>query len=211
MKHSIKSQWRKFEAWKKRFAESANLFIAKDFKRGYSDEASALFLCTFAECQYGLDDPLCFNSIDRKQLRQRVQDKVSFLGSYLANTFLDDGEDHLAFLSLQYPKRCHKAMAVWFEQQSIEEPRLRGSCGFEVFESVVFLDKISQINFSDVHNVLSYDHIHFKTKAGDAWTNKSAYEAVKHIENELKHDGFTFKLAHKVHDANMMSLYFEWK
>jgi len=169
--------WRRFEAWAKRFAESA-------LKKPRSN-AETIFLADYNWVESIYEYPAA-------RFHDAAAQKIAFMRAYLVDMSFDSTDFNTDVKELLLPQgriRAPKTLGFWFAQTDIAQFGAGTSHHFQGSQMPLFATSIKQIDFATVCSILPYDEIVIRNPEGN-WEKSDLAKISRRISNDLDKEGY---------------------
>lgn len=210
MKHTIKSEFKRFVRWKDHFLAKCAKHVEKCEESPDLGPWDLLFLADIHEL---ISPDNYFGSDILSDAKRRLEDKTAFLLGYLSDICLDGPafmSSHSQFLDCQYPGSCAKAIGIWFEQEPRDDPEPGGSYFFQGFGASVFVNAIDDVDYASLRSTLPFDRMYILAPQGQAWSRQDISKIIRHLKQDLAFDGYHCRIASKKVNSEIHYFAFKW-
>lgn len=169
--------WKRFEAWAKRFTESA-------LKKPRSN-AETIFLADFNWVETIDEHPAA-------RFHDAAEQKLAFMRAYLVDMSFDSVEFDNDVKKLLLPQgriSAPKSLGFWFAQIDKNQFGAGSSHHFQGSQMPLFATSVQQIDFATVCSILPYDEIVIRNPEGN-WKKSELAKISRRIKNDLDSEGY---------------------
>lgn len=201
---TVQQQWDRYERWSRRLRlVSDSLMQQLEDEDDNAPDVDRLLYAAASHEWRGKDD------VDTSLIVQaapfRIASKIEFVKTYFRDVSFNGPEfmGHVAnFLSCQYPSRCNRCYALWFEQcdETLDDTWR--------FDCALFVPSIDAIDYFSVHEILPFDSLTIRAPRGLPWGKDQIHAACANIQNDLAQDGLDVEIKARRRGQELLELKF---